>query len=223
MIRYLFGLSVILLASPSLWAQEEPSSYFTGVITYDIQFKGNAADVEFIKANEPNDELTLTVGTGDYIVHVDGGKYPKTFMFIADSNYEYSIDIQGQRAFRNSAYADLNRDTSEVEPVAKPTGRTKPVGDYTCQEYRMETKDAVIFYYVTEAFRIDLGAYPDRPNSKAMFLAKGLEGHLPLRMVRRTANMAVETSLVSIEPQTFYDEAFTIPQDFTVKGRDVRY
>lgn len=221
MIRELLVCTALLLGLAI--AQETDTAYFTGVATYQIQFKGRKADVEFLKANQPNDELTMMIGEGDYIVQLDGGKYPKTFMFIADSNYEYSIDIENKRAFRHSAFADLNRDTSDTEPVAEPTGRTKQVGDYLCQEYVLKKDDAVFYYYVTDDFRVDLGDFPADPNSKAMFLAKGLDGRLPLRTVRRTQQLAVETTLTEIERRTFYDEAFTIPKGFVVKGRDVRY
>ncbi len=222
MIRSVCFFSLVLMLH---WAGAQPveGAFFTGVAKYKIQFKGNDEIASFIEANEPNDQLTLMVGEGDYIVKLDGGEYPKTFMFIADSNREYSIDMAGQRAFRHSAHSDLIRDTNQVEPVAKPTGRSKPVGEYTCQEYRLQTDDAVFFYYVTDEFRVNLDAFPEEPRSKAMFLAKGLEGRLPLRTVKRTKQLAVETSLESIQPRVFQEGAFSIPDHFTVKGRDVRY
>lgn len=222
MMRHICFLLLLFLTT---WATAQPveGGHFTGMVKYKINFKGDPGMMSFLEANEPNDELTLMLGEGDYIVKLTGGKYPKTFMFIADSNYEYSIDMAGQRAFRNSAHSDLNQDTSQVQPVAKPTGRSQTVGKYTCQEYRLQTEDAVFFYYVTDDLRINLEAFPEDPNSKAMFLAKGLDGRLPLRTVKRTKKLAVETTLDTIQGRAFPAGSFTIPRHFEIKGRDVRY
>lgn len=223
-IRMWVALSWLMAICPlSIRAQTGEMGYFEGIVHYKIQFKGESEDAAFIRANNPNDALTMMVGEGNYIVKLSGGKYEKTFIFIADSNYEYSVDLEGQRAFRRSAYTDLNQQKKGEEPVAEPTGRTREVGEYTCQEYRMKTKDATFFYYVNERFRIDLSAFPDTPRSKAMFLAKGLDGMLPLRTVKRTQTLAVETTMETITRQEFTKENFTIPEGFIVKGRDYRF
>lgn len=217
--RYLLLLPLLSLTL-ILSAQETPE-YFEGILKYKIELEGEQA--EFILANNPNQEMRMMVGDGNYLVQLMGGDYPKTMMFIADSNYEYTLDMEGQRAFRLSPHFDLNRETHEEEPEAMPTGRTGKIGAYQCTEYRIEKEDMILLYYVTEEYRVDLSAFPEVPRSKAMFLVPGLEGRIPIRTIKNSAGLTVTTNLASMNRQEFVKENFTIPAEFEVKWRDYRY
>ena len=217
----LFCLLVGWACLASAQDQGESTNYFEGILKYKIELEGDEA--EFIMANEPNQEMQMMVGEGNYLVQLMGGAYPKTLMFIADSNYEYTLDMDGQRAFRLSPHFDLNKETHEEEPEAVPTGRTGKVGEYQCSEYRIEKDDMVLLYYVTDEHRVDLSAFPEVPRSKAMFLVKGLEGRIPIRTIKSSAGLTVTTTLVSMKEQDFTKGNFTIPPGFKIKWRDYRY
>ena len=75
-IGFLIGLS--------LYAQTEQETYFEGSLNYTVEFKGEQAAQ--LKQNEPNTKVRMFIKDADYIVQLSGGRYPKTFVFIADSN-----------------------------------------------------------------------------------------------------------------------------------------
>jgi len=222
-----FALSCLLafflsLSSFNAQAQVNPAAPFEGALSYKIEFEG--AQAEAIKVNEPNTEMKITVGEGCYLVDLTGGRYEKLFMFIADSNYEYSIDMSTQRAFRFSSFSDRVREDFDKEPPsAKPTGRTGKVRGYDCMEYRMETENAEFFYYVTDEYKVDIAKFPEKPRSKIMFLIPGLDGRIPIRTIKRMKGLKVTTTLAHMEEQDLEEDNFTIPPDFVVKGRDNRF
>ncbi|RMG55738.1 MAG: hypothetical protein D6722_27440 [Bacteroidetes bacterium] len=205
------------LLPASLLAQ---TSYFEGSLFFEVELKG--AKAELLMQNEPNTKLIMHLKDDDYIVQLSGGRYPKTFLFIADSNYEYSIDMASQRAFRYSAHTDFNQ--PEEEPVkAQPTGRQVEVLDIMCNEYRLRKEDEEFLYYVHDDYRVNTALYPLKPRAKASFLAPGLEGRIPLMTIKRTQGLTVRTTVKKISPQEFDAEQFAIPPGFTVKNRDYRF
>ncbi|MEM9985857.1 MAG: hypothetical protein AAF804_12275 [Bacteroidota bacterium] len=204
-----------------LSAQGQELGYFEGRLKYQIKIEGE--DAPFILDNKPNQTMEIMVGEGNYIVQLTGGEYPKTLIFIADSNYEYTLDMESQRAFRLSPHFDLNRETHEEEPEAIATGRTGKIGEYFCSEYKITREDLILYYYVSDDYRIDRNAFPEIPRSKAMFLVKGLEGRIPIRTIKRTPTLTVTTNLSNLSNEDYVKENFTIPEGFRVKWRDYRY
>ena len=217
--RILLSLAMAM-ALQLLVAQSQPE-YFEGILHYQIELEGDQAD--FIRQNKPNDQMDLSVGEGNYLVQLSGGAYPKTLMFIADSNYEYSMDMRNARAFRFSPHFNLNRETHEQQPEAVPTGRKGRVAGYPCREYKIEKEDMVLYYYVNDDYRVDLSAFPEIPRSKAMFLVKGLQGRIPIRTIKRAKGLTVTTTLTGMEREDFDKENFMIPPNFKIRGRDYRY
>lgn len=211
----LFGLG--------FWSQETPAP-FEGTLKFEVVLKGPSAAA--MQANEPNDQLTMHLKDGDYIIQLAGGRYPKTFLFIADSNYEYSIDAANKKAFLYSSHTDLSRNKiKEPTPEAKPTGQQKEVNGVLCDEYKLLRGDLLFYYYVNDAYRIDRTHYPERPRTKASFLAKGLKGRIPLMTIRkqRDQQLMVMTKLVKENRQTFDAALFDIPTGFQIKKRDYRW
>ncbi|MEM7367564.1 MAG: hypothetical protein AAF587_03115 [Bacteroidota bacterium] len=199
-------------------------SYFEGSISFGVDLKGASASQ--IKENEPNDKLLMHLKDADYIVQLSGGRYPKTFIFVADSNREYSMDMVNKRAFRFSAHSDMNVDRKGEEepiPVAEPTGKELEVAGVNCQEYKMNKADAQFLFYVSDRFRINTALYPNRPNAKVSFLAQGLQGRIPLKTIKRQKGLMVITTANKISPRKFDKEQFRIPPNFEVKNRDYRY
>lgn len=210
----LFGLTLLPLGL------EAQTTYFEGSLYFEVEMKGPR--VEAIKENEPNNKLLMHLRGADYIVQLSGGRYPKTFLFIADSNYEYSVDMANERAFRFSAHTDLNQPEEEAAK-AQPTGRQQEVMGIVCEEYRMRREDAEFIYYVHDDYRVNTALYPLKPRAKASFLAAGLEGRIPLMTIKRQQGLIVRTTVKKIVPQTFDPQQFVIPPDFIVKNRDYRF
>ena len=195
-------------------------TFFEGSLVFEVDISG--AEAAVIKENEPNDKLVMHLKDGDYIVQLSGGRYPKTFLFIADSNYEYSVDMANQRAFRYSAHTDLNQ-PEEAPARAVPTGRQVEVMGISCTEYRLRREDEEFFYYVHDDYRVNTALFPVRPRAKASFLAAGLDGRIPLMTIKRQRGLVVRTTVKKITPQSFDPEQFAIPAGFTVKNRDYRF
>lgn len=207
-----------------VWAQDSQSSspYFEGSLSFEVRLKGATADM--IKQNEPNKKLLMHLKDADYIVQLSGGRYPKTFLFVADSNVEYSMDMANKRAFRFSSFNDLTQAAKEApKPEAAPTGKKEQIQGIWCEEYRMKTEKALFLYYVNDDYRVNLARFPDKPNTKASFLARGLDGRIPLKTVKRQSGLTAITSLTKVMPREFDQEQFQIPPNFKVKKRDYRY
>lgn len=219
--RCLLVLVVCLSTVPTLRAQD----YFEGTFVFSVDISGPVA--EMLQLNEPNDKMVMHVRESDYIVLLQGGRYPKTFLFIADSNYEYSIDQANERAYRFSMHVDESRETHQLEQQydlqASPTGDSAVVKGVTCQIYRLRKPEAVFYYYVSDAYRVNTDLYPENPRSKASFLAPGLEGRIPLKTVRKEQDFTVTTTVTNINPRQFNPGQFIVPPGYEVKMRDYRY
>jgi hypothetical protein len=211
----LFLLFLLLPAGLALEAQEA----FEGSLVFQVSMQGPEA--EQLKLNEPNTRLTMHLRGGDYIILLSGGQYPKTFLFLSDSNYEYSLDAASKRAFRFSPFSDLVRERDTAQ--ARPTGRSAEVMGVLCQEYAMRSDDARFLFYVSDAYRVDRSRYPKRPRSKASFLAAGLEGRIPLKTVKQQKDLTVTTLITEIKPRALSQSQFLIPPGFVVHKRDYRY
>ena len=212
------SLSIILQVS----AQErEEFKFFEGTISFSVSMKGPQA--EMLKLNKPNNKLQMHVKDGSYIVNLMGGEYPKTFIFMADSNYEYSMDMANKTAYRFSMHSDLNKEIYKKELVAKPTGKEMEVNGLMCQEYRLKRGQIYFTYYVNDKYRINTDFYPANSRAKASFLAKGLEGRIPLKTIKQQKGLTVITELKKITAREFSKDQFMIPPNFQVKNRDYRY
>lgn len=218
--RTLF-LSFFLLGSSALLAQD----FFEGSIHFKVKMSGEEA--EMLELNKPNNEMNMHLRGGNYIVQLYGGEYPKQFMFVADSNFEYSIDMTNQRAYRFSPHSDINRSTHQTEKaktyIAMPTGKTETIQGFECEEFKMVKEGVVFFYYVNDEIKVDLDAYPDPCRAKAAFLVDGLDGRIPLKTIRKTKQITVVTIADKVQRREFDDTQFMIPADFEVKMRDYRY
>ena len=215
-------LAIGLLIGAELYAQSEDTAYFEGTLQFSVEFAGKQADL--LKQNEPNDEVIMYIKEADYIVQLRGGRYPKTFIFIADSNHEYSVNFKEKVAFKYSKYTDRTLlEKNKEKPMAKPTGKKKEVKGVLCDEYRMTTPNTIFYYYVNDAYRVDLKKYPQRPRTKASWLANGLDGRIPLETLKKQKELTVKTSLKNLKGKKFSSKQFLIPDGFKIKGRDYRY
>lgn len=215
------ALILFTFATSSLFAQD----FFEGTMNFSVKYEGEMA--EMLSQNEPNDQLTMHVKDADYIVLLKGGRYPKTFLFVADSNYEYSVDQNNRRAYRYSPHNDINMETHQLERdvdlEAQDTGETEEVNGTICKIYRLRKPEAVFYYYVSDAYLIDRSKFPDPCRSKASFLVAGLEGRIPLKTVRKEKELTVVTTVTGITAREFNPGQFKIPAGFEVKKRDYRY
>ncbi|MEM6343720.1 MAG: DUF4412 domain-containing protein [Bacteroidota bacterium] len=213
--------SLFLIATTSLVAQD----FFEGSIHFKVQMSG--AEAEMLALNKPNNEMNMHLRGGSYIVQLYGGEYPKQFMFVADSNFEYSIDMSNQRAYRFSPHSDINRNTHKNEKkkeyIAQPTGKTETINGVECEEFKLVKEGVVFFYYVNDQIRVDLAAFPQPCRAKASFLVDGLDGRIPLKTIRKTKAITVITTADKVTSREFDDSQFLIPADFEVKMRDYRY
>lgn len=222
MLRYIFCLFLIAAQLGSLLhAQEPPVPYFEGTLQFLVELQGPTAGL--IMENEPNTKLQMHLKDGDYIINLFGGKYPKTMMFVADSNYEYTVDMANQVAYRFSPFYDRVREGQEEKAIAKPTGRTQEIKGVLCEEYQMRHDSTFFSFFVNDEYRINTSLYPDKPRAKISFLIEGLEGRIPLKTIKKQKGLTVTTTVSTISPKAFDPEQFHFPKSFKVKQRDYRF
>lgn len=202
-----------------LIAQNGEIPFFEGTLTYQVKFNGASADA--IRMNEPNNELELHIKDGSYIVNLKGGRYPKTFLYLNDRDVEVSINMQEKKAYKYSPHTDLNRENKEV-PVAEFADKTAEVFGTTCDVYRMKKDNAYFLFYVSDDYRVDLKFYEDKKRAKPFFLVKGLEGRIPLKIVKKTKDLTVVTLIQNINLREFDKEQFELPKGFEISNRDYR-
>lgn len=213
----LFSLLCILFT----FAQEGEISYFEGTITYEVKFSGDAA--ENLQVNEANDELVIHMKDGDYIINLKGGRYPKTFMYVNKKDIEYSVDVSEKKAYIYSPHTDLNRETHKEEPpIAQYTGKSAEVNGIMCDIYRMKKEDDFFTFFVSDQYVADLRFFEGKKRAKPLFLVKGLDGKIPLKIIRKTPNLTVITTVKQFTPRSFSAEQFELPVDFEVSKRDYR-
>lgn len=216
----IFFISFLFFTIPS-----KAQDFFEGSLTFNVELKGPAA--EMLNKNEPNNKMTMHLRGADYIVLLSGGRYPKTFIFVADSNHEYSIDMAKREAYKYSMHGDQARASEMADranPVeAKPTGKQMEVSGVLCDEYKMKKGDVLFTFYVSDEYRINRDLYPKMPRTKASFLIKGLDHRIPLKTIKRQKDLLVVTTAVKITPKEFDPKQFDIPPGFKVKGRDYRW
>lgn len=201
------------------FGQDTPS--FEGTITYEVELKGPQANI--ILQNEPNTQMEMHFKDAGYITNLKGGRYPKSFIFVADSNWEYSVDFSARTAYRYSPYTDRMREKKQAEPKVIKTDKTAEVLDVTCQVYKAKVGETYFLYYVNDQYRVDLDAFPEKIRARPFFLIEGLQGRIPLKVVKRQQGLTVVQTASSIKVREFSPEQFEIPPGFTVEKRDYRH
>lgn len=216
----LLFISFFLSTAPS-----QAQHFFEGSLTFNVELKGPAS--EMLNKNEPNNKMTMHIRGADYIVLLSGGRYPKTFLFVADSNYEYSVDMAKKEAYKYSMHGDQARASEMADRanpvIAKATGKQVEVAGVLCDEFKMKKGDAFFTFYVSDEYRINRDLFPKMPRTKASFLIKGLDNRIPLKTIKRQKDLMVITSVVKIADKEFDPAQFNIPPGFKVKGRDYRW
>ncbi len=200
-----------LLMTSGLFAQDS----FGGTVVYNIRVSGKMAD-EYLK-NDPPKTMTMHLLDNDFIVKLSGGRIARTFLYLADSNHTFIVDIPNERYFRRTYYSDTNN----VTPVAMPTGESKRVKGRDAMEYKTERPDRgeTIYYYVHDDYRVDTTLFDGLDGAKADFLVPGLGGRIPLWKTIKTPQMTTTVELASIKKEKFPKEAFSIPEGFSNKQK----
>lgn len=192
---------------------------FEGTVVYNIRVYGK--DAQNYLLNDPPKQMTMHIKENNFIVKLSGGRIPRTFLFIPDSNHTYIVDIPNERYFQRTYYVD----SSEYVPTAKPTGETKEVQNRECQEYLVKRTDRKenVYYYVHDDFRVDSTLFDTLDAAKADFLVPGLGGRIPFMKVIKTPTLTTSIELAVIKREEFPLEAFRIPEGFSnKKKRDPR-
>lgn len=202
------------------FAQDNTGNSFSGTLVYEVEFKGPVADR--IRLNEPNTQVQMHIHQGDYIVNLTEGRYPKTYMYINKSDREYSLDVEKRLAYKYSNHEDINRVTDSLKPVAHKTDKEIVVQDIVCDVYRMEKDGAVIFFAVSDDYRVDTTLFEGKVQAKPNFLVDGLGGRIPLKTSKRAEGITVTTTCVSIQEREFDPSQFFLPEGFKIKNRDYR-
>ncbi len=210
-ILFFWGL-ISYVYSQGTYATDE---YFEGSITYVVEYEGAMAD--FWRNNEVPTSMTIHIKDGSYIIHLYNSRFPTTMLYVNDSDQTYILDLAQRRAFTKSKIK-----IEDKPPKAVPTGDTLTVAGYFCKGYKVTKKDETILYFVSDAIRVNLEYFKGKRNAKAFFLTEGLDGRIPLKMIRKFNRSTVITTAVKINRRKYKAVQFTLPPDITILGYDFR-
>lgn len=212
--------ATLLLFTLTLFSHTvEAQASFEGSLSYAIRLTGKQAQ-EFL-VNEPATKMDVHIKADNFIINLSGGRIPRTFLFVGDSNHTYIVDAANRRAFLRTYYIP---DSNAVVPTAKPTGNTKMINGTECQEYKVvkPKRKEIILYYVNDQYRVDPHLFEDKDEAKADFLTKGLDGRIPFMKIIKTPGLTTELELKLIKSRDLDIENFRIPHGFKIKKRDPR-
>lgn len=211
-------LMLILLWLAAPVKTHAQSGSFEGSVFYNIRVSGK--DAASFMANKPPNKMAMHIKDDNMLVNLSGGQRPRTFLYIGDSNHTYLVDAPNRRAFRKDYY----KDTSNVVPTARKLDKTAVVKGYDCNVYGMKRPGQIIYFYVSDKFRVDTTLYAgeEKDEAKADFLIKGLGGRIPLKKVIKTRMLTTELEVTKINQTELHEENFLIPESFKLKGRDPR-
>lgn len=204
------------------YAQDHP--YFEGTVSYKVDLKG--AQAEILKENQPNTQLVMHIKDGSYISMLKGGENPKTFIFVADSNWEYSVNFSAKVVYKHSRYTDRLKEQireKKARPKVAATGQVGIVNGIECDIYRVKVDQTYFTYYVSDEYRINPELFPKNIRARPFFLVKGLDGKIPLKVEKKQKGLTVTQTVTKITPQNFSPKQFLIPEDFKFKMRDYRH
>lgn len=210
-------LGLALLFLPLLSFSQLKTEFFEGSLDYRITMTGKES--KELLVNEPAQKMKMQIKAPNYIVHLYEARYPKSFLFIADTNQTYSLDFTNKRAFRKTRYVD----TTTVPPIARPTGKTETIKGIVCEEYVTKKPKLHTYYYVSGEYRVDTTVFDTLTEAKANFLTRGLGGRIPLKTVMKQPGLTITTTVVTMKREKLPTGGFMIPEGWVVKGRDNRF
>jgi Domain of unknown function (DUF4412) len=223
----IFFLFCAVFSVASAQTTPDTPAFFEGSLEYKVGIEGEAKDM--ILENKPNNLMTLHLKDGNYMVSLDGGMYPKTFMFLADSSYEYSIDMKNKRAFRVSTFNHYKpmwmrppaTATGKLDKIKVKVGKVEQVVD--CQVFEIKTDSSYTQLWVSDKYVANTSFYKEQKRAQANFLIQGLEGKIPLKIVKKEKGLITTITISIISPRKFDPKQFTIPDDFSILRRDRRW
>ena len=210
-------LFLILVFFSFSFAQESYTvgKYFEGTIIYNARYEGALA--EFWRNNKVPTSMMLHIKDGDYIIHLYNTQFPTTMLYINDSDKTYILDLKNHRAFTKSKVK-----VEPEPPTAVPLKDTLTVAGYKCRAYKVVKKDETIIYYVSDAIRVNLEYFEGKKNAKAFFLTKGLDGRIPLKMIRKFDKSVVTSTATKVMWKKFESSQFRLPKGLKILGYDFR-
>ena len=189
--------------------------YFEGSILYSVQYSGVME--EFWRNNKVPTSVLIHIKDGDYIVHLFNTKFPTTYLYINDSDKTYILDLKNDRAFTKSKVK-----IEPEPPIAEPINDTTTILGYKCKAYKVVKKDETIIYYVSDEIRVNLEYFKGKKNAKAFFLTRGLDGRIPLKMIRKFYDSTVISTATKITWKKYKSTQFRLPPGIKILGYDFR-
>jgi hypothetical protein len=210
-------------------------NYFEGAIHYSFSVNGSiGADLQ--ELNNIN-LMTWFIKDGDYIVQLYATPkapepfdpenpritinqtFPTTRLYIADSDRTFIIDTRNERYFLTDGYTGYNDTTI---PVAVSNKDSVKILGMWCYGYKYNYKGETVWVYINPKYRVNTSYFQGKKQAKANFLVKGLNGCIPLKIVRKNADRTIENHATKIIPSKFSVDQFRIPPNYKRFSRDYR-
>jgi hypothetical protein len=210
--KFFFYLTFCFLLSLSCFGQTS----FEGTIKYRIDLTG--VDAPNYIMMKPPQKMDLHIKGNNFVINLYEGQFPDTKLFIGDSDRVYTIDMKNKIIFKNDKFYS----TDTIPPVATFTGDSARVNNEMCEIYKVKKNGEYITYYVSNKYKVNTELYADTKNADIHFLTKGLDGRIPLKIIRKTENLTITSTYFALEPKTLDQVNFMLPEGFTYKKRDNR-
>lgn len=212
-------LRKLAFATAFLWSvslAQTAATDFEGSVYYSITVTGKYA-TDFL-ANNPPKNMDMHIHKGNFLINLTGGQTPKTMLFVNDSSETYILDVPNQRVFKNEYYFD----TTKVKPAVLTADSGMVLG-VKCKVYKLIKPGQTIYYYVSDAYKVDLKPYAGKKDAKANYLTPGLEGRIPLKTVIKESGLVTTMVCTKITPRALEDSQFKFPTGWEIKKRDHRF
>lgn len=227
MVLLMMGLPMAGVAQSAQPAKPSAATgpWFEGSLTYEVTFKGtSAADYDLLK---PNTKMDMHIRNGDFIVQMYGGAFPKTLLYINDSNRVFLVDMANKRIFRRERFRRRQADA----PKAVPTGDSVQLAGVWCKGYTFfvaadaKTRRAATTttLYASPKYRVNMSYFDgDKDRSQAYFLVDGLDGMIPLKIVVKTDELETTSLAYKVTPRALPAANFRLPEGFDRANVDYR-
>jgi len=197
------------LATPMVLSAQS----FEGTIKFSMEYKGDNASQ--IAAMAPSANVVTIKGNNSKVVMEGGMMGPMIGDVInkGDEKTTYFVQSAAKTVYKVKS-DEAKKDNGADDAVVTKENSTAKILGYTCQKYKVVTKDGTNYIWATKDFDIGNADYRGKVSYK------GVEGMImkqEMNINKDGQSMTVIITVVQIDKKTVNDSEFAIPSDYTVK------
>lgn len=186
---------------------------FEGVIKFSMEYKGdNSAQLTQMA---PSANIVTIKGNNAKVV-MEGGMMASMIGDVVNKGDEkttYFVQASSKTVYKVKSEEAKKDDGGDDAVVTKESSTAKILG-YTCQKYKVVTKNGTNYVWATKDVIMGNADY------RGKVTYKGVEGMVlkqEMNMTQEGQTMQIIMTCVQIDKKSVNDSEFAIPSDYTVK------